>query len=139
MSPPRQPPRGLRAALDVDGVDQQRRAEILERPAGTDRVAQDAQRLLEIEGRRTHALHKHPEMVDPKQIAPSERARPLRHLADAHASRARGGDERANARPGIRHGSDAALVERLQYAYVREALVPAAAQDECDPADVRLR
>jgi hypothetical protein len=129
MPEPRQSPDDLGAAVNVHRVDEQRRPQLLERSAWADGVAERAQRLLEIERWRAHALHDHPEMIDAKQVATPERAGALGHLDLAHASCPCGRDERADTRAREEHGLNPALLERTQYADMGEPLEAAAAED----------
>jgi hypothetical protein len=74
----RGPPNDRRAALEVDGVDEERHRQVLERAARDDRVRQIAQRVLEIDRGRPHAIHQHSEVIDSEQVAAADRLRSRR-------------------------------------------------------------
>ena len=71
-------------------------------------------------------------MIDPEEVGLLQRPRARFHLIQAHALRARGADERANARAGVQHGADAALLQRAQHANVRESFESSAAEHDGD-------
>ncbi len=113
VAEPRTPEHQRNAAFDVDRRDQQRCLEILEGALGHQIVAQAAQRGLEVDGAREHAVHQHADVVDAEQVATPEPERPLGELVHAAATRGGGGDHGADAGAGVQAGFESGLADRL--------------------------
>src|SRR5262245_10556079 len=73
-------------------------------------------------------------MVQPEQIAAPQRRRATGQIVGAHPTDPCGGEHRADARASVDGWRDAALLQRLHHANVREPFHAATAKNESDAA-----
>src|SRR5438045_5454222 len=78
-------------------------------------------------------LQQHSHSIETEQIAPLERAGPVRHFGDIHSAGVRGPDESADTGARDDRRLDPELVERAKDTDVGEAFEAAAAEDERYP------
>ena len=126
------PPGHLHAALQIDGVHQHGRRELVEAAGRHDARDERLQRFRGVEARRPEPGAGDRGRVDAEELLAREREGALAHDGERRPGAVRGRDQRADARPGEQRRPDAALLEHAEHAEMCEPLEPTAPEHETD-------